>query len=408
MTVIAFVIRKDKQKSNGRIPVYLRIAHNGKTAYKTYGITLSEGQISKSGEIKDHNIRTQCDKMVEELYQYVGKNIFRVDKMTAQELSDYIDTYENELDFKLDFLEYSRKVIDKIKLKGRAGTAANHFYAIKALEREMGSRIDISDINAKFLERFEDKLKKAEMTRGVSLYLGSIRTLFNIARNEFNDEDRGIIKIKHNPWIKYKIPDQPETTPRVLSIDQIQSIIEKIDISGTILTQTREQLGINVFILSFALFGTNTVDLFNATQYDNGRLVYYRTKTVGRMKSRAKISIKVPEQIVDLFNSYLDPDGKRVFSFYKRFSDYKCFNKAINKGLQQYMPSITTYYARHTMASHMRNKAGVPKDVVHLCLNHGSNDGMKMTDIYLEEDWSIYDEANLKLLNLYIWNRHLH
>lgn len=343
--------------------------------------------------------------MVDQFYKYIGKNVFQVNKMTASELSDYLDTYENELDFRLNFLEYSKKIIDQIRIKGRTGTASNHLYAIKALEREMGSKIDISDINVKFLEQFEDKLKKAEMTRGISLYIGSIRTIFNIARNEFNDEDRGIIKIKHNPFAKYKIPEQPETTPRVLTIEQMQSLIDKIDLSGTIYSQSRDQLGINVFILSFALFGTNTVDLYNAKQYENGRLIYHRTKTVGRMKSRAKISIKVPEQITDLFNSYLDPDGKRVFSFYKRFSDYKCFNKSINKGLHKFIPELTSYYARHTMASHMRNKAGIPKDVVHLCLNHGSNDGMKMTDIYLEEDWSIYDDANKKLINLYRWKQ---
>jgi hypothetical protein len=62
-------------------------------------------------------------------------------------------------------------------------------------------------------------------------------------------------------------------------------------------------------------------------------------------------------------------------------------------------PKITTNWARHTWASLARNKAGISKADIDFCLGHVNND-YKMADIYIEIDYSIYDEVNRKVLDL--------
>ena len=59
---------------------------------------------------------------------------------------------------------------------------------------------------------------------------------------------------------------------------------------------------------------------------------------------------------------------------------------------------ISTYYARHSWATIARNNCGVSKDDVHLALNHIDND-LKVTDLYIEKDWSMIDNANRKVID---------
>ena len=63
------------------------------------------------------------------------------------------------------------------------------------------------------------------------------------------------------------------------------------------------------------------------------------------------------------------------------------------------MEDLEYYAARHSWATIARNKCRIPKDVIDIVFNH-SNPDTKMTDIYIEEDHSLVDEANRKVLDL--------
>ena len=67
---------------------------------------------------------------------------------------------------------------------------------------------------------------KPKGKRSISLYTSQIKTLHNLAKNEYNDEDRGIIRIPFSPFSKYKIAPVPKSEHRTLSIDQVQQIID--------------------------------------------------------------------------------------------------------------------------------------------------------------------------------------
>jgi oxalate decarboxylase/phosphoglucose isomerase-like protein (cupin superfamily) len=58
------------------------------------------------------------------------------------------------------------------------------------------------------------------------------------------------------------------------------------------------------------------------------------------------------------------------------------------------------YTARRTWATLARNVAHIPKDIIHDALNH-SDERMKVTNLYIDKDYSLMDKANKKVLKLF-------
>ena len=61
---------------------------------------------------------------------------------------------------------------------------------------------------------------------------------------------------------------------------------------------------------------------------------------------------------------------------------------------------ITFYWARHTFATIARNKCQMNKDDIAEALNHVDGDH-KITDIYIEKDWSIVDKVQAAVMKFF-------
>ena len=97
--------------------------------------------------------------------------------------------------------------------------------------------------------------------------------------------------------------------------------------------------------------------------------------------------------------------SKALMSFADRYCDFRGFNKAVNVGLKEVgrlagVPGLTTLHARHSWATVARNVCGIPKDTVAESLNHAGRGSERVTDIYLERDFSRVWDANRKVLDL--------
>lgn len=108
-------------------------------------------------------------------------------------------------------------------------------------------------------------------------------------------------------------------------------------------------------MLSFYLCGINAVDLYNCTveNIDNGRINYNRSKTKGKRKDDAFISIKITKKSRPLLKKYL---GRLSY----RYKTYVGLDAAINDGMKQLrlitgIKNVTFYYARHTFAKFVFN-----------------------------------------------------
>lgn len=145
--------------------------------------------------------------------------------------------------------------------------------------------------------------------------------------------------------------------------------------------------------------GINAVDLYNCTKenIDNGRLNYNRSKTKGKRKDDAFISIKIIERSRPLLEKYI---GRLSY----RYKTYVGLDAAISDGMKQLrritgIENVTFYYARHTFANTARNNCKVSKDDTSLALNH-VDQAHKLVDIYLDKDWSVVDRVQKKVLRL--------
>jgi len=351
-----------------------------------------------------HSYRNQCYKLQVELKHY-----------TLEDIIDYLNG-EREEQQTIDFIRFSRKWISSTTIKG----APNYTTAINALIRFIGKEeLDVNQITLQFLEQFKDFLnnerevhvkkliqqgKRVPSNRSLSLYLTSIKRLFNEAEKRYNKKEKNIILIPYSPFVDFKIPKQEITRKRAIPADVIKKIwkLPYKDMKKGYKSTCRYNLAKDCFILSFCLIGINSVDLYNATEITGNTIIYNRTKTKVRRLDRAKMMVNIPKIIFPLVMKYRDKTNKHLFNFYQYYANEKSFNKAINYGLKEIgailkINDLEYYAARHSWATIALNKVGIDKYTVHAALNH-IDDSMKVTDIYIERDFVNENKANKKVV----------
>ena len=302
----------------------------------------------------------------------------------------------------------------EVKGKRNYQTALNAFIAFLGMDKLNTNQVTkllmmefmeyLHKKRAKQVAELQKKGKRIPSNRMVSLYTSSIRHLFNEAKKKYNDYDRNLIRIPNSPFENLVIPKQEATRKRALSAELIKKIWE---LPYIINANGRERLcpfnlAKDCFILSFCLIGMNSADLYNCTEMEDGSITYYRTKTTDRRLDKAKMKVDVLPVLLPLMKKYEDYTQKKVFCFYHLYSTFKNFNRAINLGLKQIgkilkVDDLEYYAARHSWATLAVNKVGIDKYTVHAALNH-IDEAMKVTDIYIERDFKIENEANKKVV----------
>jgi len=326
---------------------------------------------------------------------------------------DYLDG-EYQKQQIIDFIQFSREWIASTTIKG----APNYTTAINALVRFIGKEeLDINLVTSDFLEQFklflnkerDARIKKLKQqgkrvtsNRTLSLYLISIKKLFNEAKKKYNKPDKNLIP--HSPFENFEIPKQEATRKRAISADIIKKVwkLPYNDMKKGYKSTCRYNLAKDCFIISFCLMGINSADLYNATEMKDSTIIYNRTKTKDRRLDGAKMMVDIPNIVQPIIDKYRDKTGKRLFNFYQYYCNEKAFNKAINYGLKEIgtilnIEDLEYYAARHSWATIALNKVGIDKYIVHAALNH-IDDSMKVTDIYIERDFVNENKANAKVV----------
>lgn len=195
--------------------------------------------------------------------------------------------------FDLDFIAYARKFVEKLIQENHEGNARTYKVAINNLVKFVGREsISIHEINSKFVSDWIDWIKKQPAPpkkkkgeRAQSSYPSCLRAIHNQAKVDFNDEDSGTIRIPLSPF--KKLPKVPVSRKRALEINQVKKIAKleysKIRQPGN----SRFNLAKDIFLLSFALVGMNTVDLYECDLYKDGRITYQRKKQ--RIEEKIKL-----------------------------------------------------------------------------------------------------------------------
>lgn len=412
-TTFKAVVYAHHRKSDGTYNVKIRVTHNRQKRHIPTNIFVTAKDLTRGLKVKDAAIADQLKKEVER-YQRIAATIpqVRAEVMSIDEVLEYINSYEKQHGaFRLDFIQFGEQVVQEMLDCGRVGTGRYYRSALVALKRFLKrDHLDISEVTVKLLEEFCAFIKneparphRVKGERAPSSYLGAVRILHNKAKERYNDEDAGIIRIPLSPFKRFKVPKPPITRKRSITVEQLQAIMQVKD-GHTV--DSRITTARDLFLLSFGLIGMNNVDLYNAVDYDGQRITYKRTKTRSRRADEALISIKVEPCVRPLVEKYLDPTGERVFNFHRRYASYQTMCTNINRGLKLIgamdsvkISDLEFYAARHTWATLARNKANIDKATIHEALNH-VDEQMRITDIYIDKDYSQQDEANRRVLEL--------
>lgn len=405
-----------QKKADGTYNIKIRVTQNQKKRYLATVYFITKDDLTRSMKIKNQKYIDACDNIIKKYRSICERVGERLRTMNVDQVVDLINNDKGD-SFDLDFVSYGRNIARQLTENGHSGNARTYANAINNLVKFVGrDKISIKEITVAFLKDWVKWIGDQGSTWSQHNYLSSVRSLHNMAKKEFNDEDAGIIRIPNSPFSNFSVPQIPSTRKRAISIDLLGKIATLPYTDVVNFGNNRFNLAKDVFMLSFMLIGMNAVDLYYCTDCKDGRITYQRTKTKNRRADKAEISIKIQPEVKPLIEKYKDPSGERVFNFYKHYSSVGAFSAAIN-GYDRIVKGIRTrgglkkigyllgiedlefYAARHTWATIAVNDAGVDKYTVHQALNH-VDDTMRVTDIYIKKSWKKVDEANRKVLDL--------
>ena len=400
-------IVKIQRQSNECFTVRLRFTLNRKMKRISTSLFATSKDLTKDFKIKPSSpLKREVNNLIRSYQSKCAKLQIELNRYTIDEIMDYLND-EQQKRQTIDFIKFSREWIATTTIKG----APNYTTAINAMVRFVGEEsLNINLITLDFLEQFkaflikerEERTKKLILqgkrvpsNRSLSLYLISIKKLFNEAKKRYNKKEKNLILIPNSPFVDFEIPKQEATRKRAIPADIIKKVWELPyrDMKRGYKSTNRFNLAKDCFILSFCLMNT---------------IIYYRTKTKARRLDNAKMMVDIPKIIHPIIDKYRDKTGRRLFNFYQYYCDEKGFNKAINYGLKEIgsilgVDDLEYYAARHSWATIALNKVGIDKYIVHAALNH-IDDSMKVTDIYIERDFVNENKANAKVVK-YVFSK---
>lgn len=422
MLTIKAEIKRSELKVDGTYNVKIRFTLDRKVKRLSTNLFVTQQDLTKSLKFKeDTSIKREVDRLVLYYREQCLKLQLDQNHYSLDEIVEFLNG-EQEKQQTINFIKFSREWIASTTIKG----APNYTTAINALVRFIGKEeLDINLITLDFLEDFKSFLnkereirtkrlmqqgKRVPSNRSLSLYLISIKKLFNEAKKRYNKKDKNLILIPNSPFIELEIPKQEATRKRAISADIIKKVwkLPYKDMKKGYKATCRYNLAKDCFILSFCLMGMNSADLYNATEMKGNTITYNRTKTKDRRLDKAQMKVDIPKLAQPLIEKYKDKTGKRLFNFYQYYVDEKGFNKAINYGLKEIgrlleIDDLEYYAARHSWATIALNKVGIDKYTVHTALNH-VDETMRVTDIYIERDFVNENRANAKVVK-YVFGR---
>lgn len=397
MATISVAILKHHQKQDGTWNVKIRVGHKSKSSYIDTNHFVIKKQLDKNGKIKDNFILDRLALTLKSYRDKISDYADEVDSMSAAQIKDFLTKKAD--DGPIDFIEFAYFFVQE---KKKTGT--NNYKTYQTVANSLRAfhpgKLDITEVDSKFLQRFEIFLftDQGDRRRGVTAAglhseMRDLRAIFIGAKEFYNDDERGILRILHNPFKKYHVPAVPMTAKRNLSLDQIR-LIRDMELAP----ESKELVSRDLFMLSFYLCGMNLIDLHKLKPGKVGRVEYNRSKTMSRRKDKAFISIYLHEEASDLYVKY----AGRIS---ERWPDILYLHRYIIKpGLDKVakiagIPRLTFYHARHTFATLARNVCRFSKDDVAAAMNHADRKHA-VTDIYIAPDWGIIDDVQAGVIGL--------
>ena len=414
MATVKEVILPKEKKKDGTWNVKIRVNHNGKTVYIKTQHFVCQKQIRSDYTIKDPIVLKIVNPVVDDYRTKISELGPKLELYDVFRLGTYLTNDVAITADQINVIEFAYGRIAELKEKKRMASAADMTKVVNSLVDYFGSSIiPVTEIRSKMLYDYEKYLRQErEIERpdqfgkpytrtvqglsdtGLHNHMRDLRILFNNIKDHYNDEDLGIVVIKHYPFKKYKLVAVPENEKPKLTISQVIAIRD-FDAPK----DSRMELARDLFMLCFYLCGMNAADLHKLPQDSalKERVNYNRSKTKSRRKDKAFISINIPDVAIPLYLKYAGV-------LKERYSTHITLDHALMKGMHGIgkalgIPDLEFYDARHAFGDWARNICRFSKDDVGLALNH-KDQAAAVTDIYLSKNWAIIDEVQEATIQL--------
>ncbi|MDO3423995.1 site-specific integrase [Chryseobacterium sp. APV1] len=387
------IVLDSKPMSNGQYSVYLQIIKARKRKKINIGLKCSREHFENEQLLKGHpNYKTE--NIILTKNKVKAQNIIRDFQLDEKDFSleEFEEKFKGRQKDKKLVIPFFDEIIEEMTTAHRLGNARAYSETRNTLLKFSNHKIKFIDITPEFLEKFEAYMRsRGNKDGGIAFKMRELRALIKKAIR------RKIISKEDYPFEDYKISKlKTKTKKRALTLDDLTKF-KNVD-----LTERPELLeAYHYFMFSFYTLGMNFVDMMKLKKTDikNNRIIYTRSKTKGNF------SIELNDKANEIINYYKDRNNSEyVFPIllhnemtplqianrkHKVLARFNFKLKEISK-IAKIETHITSYVARHSFATIMKNK-GVSTDIISELMGHSN---VQITATYLKEfDSDVLDNA---------------
>lgn len=186
-------------RNDGLYSVFIRVTHNRVARYIATNKTIDKSKLRK-GEIRDPTILSYCSTLIK---QYAERlNAVDISSWNINEVINYLTNIDEDISFSKYAMRYVFRMADEWGMKRNS---KNYKWALMSLEKFLEKKnVMFSDLTTTTIQNWINSLSKT--SRAKEMYPVCIRMMYNAAMDEYNDEEKNIIRIKRNPFKKITIP----------------------------------------------------------------------------------------------------------------------------------------------------------------------------------------------------------
>lgn len=396
--VVSVLLDTRTVNKEGTYPVKIKVYFQGKPKYYPTGICMStkeeleevlESKSKKNIEIQDI-IGKELSRILKNVDILVERGTFSFSNLNNMLGKNIGGSLNKMISAKIKELENEEKF----------GTSAFYKGTLSLLKRYMKHDVPIKEVTVEWLNGLEKFILKTANQTTVAMNMRNIRAIMNIAKQV------GVIRESDYPFGrgKYQIKEG-SGKKKALNKKQLKAIAEYSD--GSMTTEFYRDLWLFIYFCN----GLNVADLISLKFSDiqNGEISFIRKKTKDRTRDVKRIYAAITPEMYSIINKwgndpknsvYIFPFLKPSDSAWEHEKKKKNLTKLINKRMKMIgeklnLGKITTYVARHTYATVLRNE-GVPISIISPMLGHSS---VTTTEIYLADLESEYRAKNASLLS---------
>lgn len=396
--VVSVLLDTRTVNKEGTYPVKIKVYFQGKPKYYPTGICMStkeeleevlESKSKKNIEIQ-YIIHKEFNRILKNVDILVERGTFSFSNLNNMLGKNIGGTLNEMISAKIKELENEEKF----------GTSAFYKGTLSLLKRYMKHDVPINEVTVEWLNGLEKFILKTANQTTVAMNMRNIRATMNIAKQV------GVIRESDYPFGrgKYQIKEG-SGKKKALNKKQLKAIAEYSD--GSMTTEFYRDLWLFIYFCN----GLNVADLISLKFSDiqNGEISFIRKKTKDRTRDVKRIYAAITPEMYSIINKWGNDPKKSVYIFpflkpgdsaWEHEKKKKNLTKLINKRMKMIgeklnLGKITTYVARHTYATVLRNE-GVPISIISPMLGHSS---VTTTEIYLADLESEYRAKNASLLS---------